>query len=237
MRRMIFNLVGLACVLALSMAQAPALPEMAASRPADTGAEDLVPLPIELPSPLFTGTPKNISTPNLEPPSGQARPAFLAPKGIRNVAVETEVTASVFSPKLGELEQIVDGDKEGTDGSCVELEPGIQYVQIDLGAEYELFAVLFWHYHQEARVYFDVIVRASTDPDFISGVQTLYNNDHDNSAGLGVGADKEYIETYEGRLVDGKKTRARYLRFYSHGNTSNDLNHCIEIEAYGRKIE
>ena len=82
----------------------------------------------------------------------------------------------------------------------VELAPGKQYVQIDLGKPAQLAALVVWHYHQEARVYRDVVVQVAEDPDFIIGVTTLFNNDDDNSSGLGAGKDKEYLETYEGKL-------------------------------------
>jgi len=73
------------------------------------------------------------------------------------------------------------------------------------------------------------------DADFINGVKTIFNNDQDNSAGLGVGKDREFFETYEGKLIDLAKApvKARYLRFYSKGNTSDDQNHYTEIEVYG----
>ena len=64
-------------------------------------------------------------------------------------------------------------------------------------------------------------------------MQTVFNNDHDNSSGLGVGKDKEYIEVAEGRLFDSKGVKGRYVRMYSNGNTTNDLNHYVEIEVYG----
>jgi hypothetical protein len=82
-------------------------------------------------------------------------------------------------------------------------------------------------------VYRDVIVQVSDNKDFLKGVQTIFNNDHDNSSGLGVGKDKEYIEVAEGRLVDPKGIKGRYVRMYSNGNTTNDLNHYVEIEVYG----
>jgi hypothetical protein len=81
-----------------------------------------------------------------------------------------------------------------------------------------------------------VIVQVSDDKDFLKGVQTIFNNDHDNTSGLGAGKDKEYIEVAEGRLIDPKGVKARYLRFYSNGNTTNDLNHYVEIEVYGTPI-
>ena len=76
-------------------------------------------------------------------------------------------------------------------------------------------------------------MQVSDDKDFISGVTTVFNNDHDNSAGLGAGRDKEYIETFDGKLFDPKGVKARYVRLYSSGNTSNDMNHYVEVEVYG----
>ena len=86
-------------------------------------------------------------------------------------------------------------------------------------------------------MYFDVVVQLADDPDFISNVRTLFNNDIDNSAGLGVGTDMHYVETNKGELIDAKGARARYVRLYSSGNNFNDLNHYIEVEVYGRPVE
>ena len=66
-----------------------------------------------------------------------------------------------------------------------------------------------WHYHSQARVYRDVVVQLSDNPAFKAGVTTVFNNDHDNSAKLGVGPDKEYIEVAEGRLIDPKGAKGR----------------------------
>jgi len=195
---------------------------------------DLAPLPIELPKPMFIGTPKDIRTPNLERQTGKPREPFMAPKDAAILSLNKPVTASDTDPVIGEAELITDGDKEGSDGSFVEFGPGLQWVQIDLEKTCEIYAIVLWHYHSEARVYFDVVVNGSGDPDFITGVETLFNNDHDNSAGLGVGKDKEFIEVSEGKLLDVKRAKTRYLRFYSNGSTSNDLNHYIEIEVWGK---
>jgi hypothetical protein len=73
----------------------------------------------------------------------------------------------------------------------------------------------------------------SDDKDFLKGVTTIFNNDHDNTAGLGIGKDKEYIETAEGKLFDPKGAKGRFVRLYSNGNTTNDLNHYVEVEVYG----
>jgi hypothetical protein len=197
----------------------------------------LAPLPIELPKAMFVGTPKNIRSPNLRRITGKKRAPFLAPKGAKNLAQEKEVTGSDDEPIIGEMELITDSDKEAADGSFVEFGPGLQHVQIDLGKICEIYAVVFWHYHSQARVYHDVVVRVSDDPDFIKKVKTLFNNDHDNSSGLGIGKQKEYIETNDGYLVDAKSAKGRYVRLYSRGNTSNELNHYIEVEVYGKPLE
>ena len=90
-----------------------------------------------------------------------------------------------MQPVIGELDMITDGEKAGGDGYFVELGPTPQWVQIDLGASRPLYAILAWHYHSQARVYRDVIVQVSDDPAFKTGVTTVFNNDHDNSAKLG----------------------------------------------------
>ncbi len=201
---------------------------------AGTVTGDLVPLDIKLPRSMFVGTPQNMRVPNLEKPLGKPRQPFLAPVGTENVAFGRAVASSDEEPIIGEIELITDGDKEATDGSYVELGPFLQNVTIDLEAVHDIYAVLVWHYHKQPRVYFDVVVQVADDPDFISNVRTVFNNDHDNSAGLGVGQDLHYVETAEGKLIDAKGARARYVRLYSYGNTSNDLNHYIEVEVYGR---
>ena len=194
----------------------------------------LVPLDIKLPRAMFEGTPQPLRVPHWEKPLGKDRPPFLAPVGTKNVAFEKPVSSTDDLPIYGELEMITDGDKEAADGSYVELGPFKQSVTIDLEAEYDIYAIVFWHYHKQAVVYFDVVVQVASVPDFITGVTTLFNNDIDNSYGLGVGKDMHYTETNEGKLIDARSTRARYVRLYSYGNTSNDLNHYIEVEVFGK---
>jgi hypothetical protein len=190
-------------------------------------------LKLQLPKPMFIGTPRNIKTPNLEAVTGKPRGPFFVPKGTKLLSSKKSVLSSDMQPVIGDLAFVVDGEKAGEDGYFVELGPGKQWVQIDLGASAELSAVLVWHYHSQARVYRDVVVQVSDDKDFLRNAATIYNNDHDNTLGLGIGKDKEYIETNEGRLFDPKGAKGRYLRFTSNGNTSNDMNHYVEVEVYG----
>ncbi len=197
-------------------------------------SDKLEPLKIQLPRPAFRGTPEHVPPgTRLEKPRKGPRRAFLAPKGVTNLAVKKRVTSSDRDPIIGDLELVADGDKEAQEGGYVELGPGVQYVQIDLGQSSKIFAILIWHYHANARVYHDVVVQTASDADFISDVRTLFNNDHDNSAGFGVGKDRGYWETYEGKLIDAKGISSRYLRFYSNGSTADDQNHYTEIEVYG----
>jgi hypothetical protein len=200
----------------------------------DPGKEELK---LQLPKPMFMGTPSNIKSPNLEPVTGKSRGPFLVPKGTSLLSLKRPVISSDMQPVIGELNFVTDGEKSGGDGYFVELGPGKQWVQIDLRAPCFLNAILYWHYHSQARVYHDVIVQVSEDKDFLKGVTTLFNNDHDNSSGLGIGKDKEYIEVAEGRLIDPKGIRGRYVRLYSNGNTSNDLNHYVEVEVYGVPVK
>ncbi|HEY8993603.1 MAG TPA: discoidin domain-containing protein [Lacunisphaera sp.] len=197
-------------------------------------AEDLVPIPLELPKPLFVGTPVPIKVPNLEKATGAKRPPFLAPAGTVNLSKGKEVTASDTFPVIGDIAFVTDGDKEGSEGTYVEFGPGLQWVQIDLGAPATLRAIVAWHFHAQARVYHDVIVQVSDDKDFKTGVTTLFNNDHDNTAGLGAGKDFAYVETSEGKLIDAKGVKARYVRLYSNGNTTSELNHYVEVEVFGQ---
>ena len=228
------------------VAKAPEKPaetetEPVAEEPAAPAADTagLVPIDIKLPKPMFVGTPQDTKVPNLEKPLGKARAPFLAPEGTKNVALGKPIASSDEEPIIGEIEMITDGDKEAADGSYVELGPFVQNVTIDLEAMHEIYAIVGWHYHKQARVYFDVVVQVADDADFITNVKTVFNNDIDNSAGLGVGKDKHYTETNEGRLFDvlAQGIKTRYVRLCSNGNTSNDLNHYIEVEVYGKPVQ
>ncbi len=197
-------------------------------------AEAQVALKTDLPKPLFVGTPVPIKLANLEPARTGKRPDFMVPAGTVNLARNKKVTSSDNDPVIGTLDLITDGDKEGDEGSWVELGPGKQWVQIDLEKEVKIYAVVVWHFHSQARVYLDVVVQVSDDPKFEKDVTTIFNADAANELGLGAGKDLAYIETYEGKLIDAKGVKGRYLRLCSKGNTTNKLNHYIEVEVFGK---
>lgn len=197
-------------------------------------SQDKVPLKTQLPRPLFVGTPVPLNVPNLEPPMKGKRPDFMVPAGTVNLARGKKVTSSDNSPVVGTLDLVTDGDKAGDEGSWVELGPGRQWIQIDLARSANIYAVLVWHFHSQARVYRDVVAQVSDDSVFRSGVTTIFNNDFKNELGLGAGRDLNYVETYQGKLIDAKGAKARYIRLYSNGNTTNKLNDYIEVEVWGK---
>jgi len=200
-------------------------------------ADDLAPIPLVLPPPAMKGTPQALPTNTTALPlTSDARPPVLAPKGVVNVALGKPVNASDTNLISGELKQITDGKKESFEENVVTLRRGVRWVQIDLQGEYKLYAVVIWHEFDKPIVYRDVIVQLSDDPEFKTGVQTIFNNDQMNAAGFGVGTDREYFEnslTAAGKLIDAKGFQARYIRCYSKGSTESALNGYIEVEAFG----
>ena len=211
-------------------------PEAKAETKPAPGMGKLVAVEIKLPSPAFRGTPKPSKEPHVEPPLGKARPPFFAPEGTKNLAVGKPVAASDLAPASGELDYVTDGDKEASDFGYLGLRSGTEWVQIDLQERANIYAVLIWHNHAEARVYRDVIVRVSDDPDFLEAV-TVFNNDYDNSSGMGIGPELGYVETSEGKLIGGRGAQGRYVRLYSRGNHMDDKNHYTEVEVYGKPLK
>ena len=200
-------------------------------------AEDKVAIKFVLPAPHSSGTPKEVKSDNLEPDPGPGkyRAPIMVPAGFdRKLTTEdTKVTTSEEAV-TGENEYIVDGDKT-PDATCMlQLPGGLQWVQLDLGAEKTVSAVCVWHDQGDDRVYKDVIVQLSNDEKFKDGVTTIFSNDHDNTAKLGKGPDKEYRERNDGRPIDAKLTKARYVRCYSNGSSSEPVNNYIEVEVFGK---
>lgn len=191
-------------------------------------------LKTDIPPELIEGTPQPIKVANLEAEL-KAAPTLTVPAGTELLSAGKTVTGSDDFPIIGDLTYITDGDKEAGEGYFVEIMDGPQWVQIDLEEEAQLEAIWIWHYHSQKRAYHDVVVQVSNDPNFATGVTTLFNNDYDNSAEQGKGSDKPYVDSRFGKLIDAKGIKAQYVRLYSNGNTANDMNHYIEVEVYGIK--
>ncbi len=198
-------------------------------------AAELVPLNLNLPAPTFVGTPKDApQRPNVEPLSTKPRAPLMVPADVKNLAPSAKITCSDTNATAATLAKLTDGNKEATDSTIASLRKGPQYVQFDLGAPAEIFAIVIWHAFDTLKVYHSVVVQIADDASFTTNVRTLFNNDTANAAGRGAGADREYFETNEGKLIDAKGAKARFVRLYSRGSTDSALNEYTEIEIYGR---
>ena len=166
-------------------------------------------------------------------------PPIQIPAAAKVLSRKKPVTSSSSNiPFEGELAFITDGQKSGNEGYSVILgDPGPQWVRIDLGEIHLIDAVILWNYFRSDRVVNDVIVQVCEDPDFKTGVTTLFNNDIDNTSGQGIGTEKSFLGTHTGRQIPGNGTKARYIRTWSNGSTDNKMNEFIEVEVWGRTLK
>ena len=111
---------------------------------------------------------------------------------------------------------------------------------IDLEAEKNINKVILWHYAEgNNRIYEDVIIQFSNDPEFKTGVVTVFNNDTDNSCGQGAGSDALYTENTEGTVFEFPAVKARCFRTWVNGfhttssQTKRPYAHWQEVEIYG----
>ena len=201
----------------------------------------LVELDLELdavtfPTPPRSGTLEDISPPHLRKYNkDEKRKPFMVVEGLENLAMFKPVTLSA-EPIVGELEQITDGIKTSDGFDFVE---GPAWVQVDLEEPASIHAIVVWHYHKTLVIFNDVIVQIADDAYFSQNVRTLFNNDHDNSAGMGKGSDTAYIPTGLGEIVDARNedltlATARYIRVYTGKSTDGLLPRYVEIAVYGK---
>ena len=92
-------------------------------------------LKLQLPKPMFIGTPQNIKTPNLEVVTGQAARPVLCPQGDQARLAQGAGDGERHAAGHRRVTFVTDGEKSGEDGYFVELGPGKQWVQIDLKGE------------------------------------------------------------------------------------------------------
>lgn len=174
----------------------------------------------------------------LKPPHLRAeekRPPFMVVDGVVNLALYKNVTADK-KPTSGELEQITDGLMKCEQFDYVE---GPSWIQIDLEKKYALQAIVLWHYYKHAVIFNDVIVQVADNPEFTENVRTLYNNDHDNSSGMGKGKDTAYVSRWWGEIVDArgegfKGTAARCVRVYTAVGMEKEVPSYVEVAVYGK---
>lgn len=173
---------------------------------------------------------------NMEPSLIERPWVYDLPPGCSNVASGRAVSSNDPEPVSGELAQVTDGIKSYEDDAVVTLYPGPRWIQMDLGKETEIYAILVWHDFRcfPPRAYKGVIVQIADNPKFQRDVTTIFNADCDNLNGQGAGKDFAYVETNYGRLFDAKGRKARYVRLWSCGNAKDALNCYIEVEVWGR---
>jgi len=225
---------GMAAALTMAFAAiVAACAENSNEQPAEA---PLTPLAIELPEPFFGGTPydgPHIFDPDEEIP----RPPFLVPEGTVLLSRGKPVSSNVLTPRSGTLSQITDGIKKADAENRVDLGRCVPWIQIDLGAEHQLAAIMMWRSWKGGDVYLNVIVQISNDPFFKEGVTTLFNNDREDELHLGAGQDYNYFERHDGKLIDAKGVTARYIRSYTSGSIYGGINNLVEVEVWGRTVE
>ena len=174
-------------------------------------------LKLQLPKPMFIGTPTNIKSANLEVDHRASRAARSSCRsGTKLLSLKRPVKSSDMQPVIGELNMVTDGEKEGGDGYFVELGPGKQWVQIDLGASYALHAILVWHYHSQARVYRDVdrpgVGRQGLPQGRDDGLQ---QRPRQLGSGSASGRTRSTSRWPRAGSFDPKGAKGRYVRLYS----------------------
>ena len=76
----------------------------------DKKDDGMVEVKLELPKPVFAGTPKNIPPgTTVQKPTGKPRTPLTAPAGATNVALNKKVTSSDSDPVVGKLDLVTDG--------------------------------------------------------------------------------------------------------------------------------
>lgn len=208
----------------------------------EAGRADRVPLKLEypdLPEPRFSAYSEEYysTTANYRMPLAEEPAVVLVPPDVTNVARGKPVSSnSPTEPIIGDIEAVTDGDKKVM--HFVEFEPLLSprrpiYVTIDLGREYEIHAVAWWHDFHRPSIYQDVVVRVARDPQF-QDAAILYNNDFDDSLGFGKGTDPAYVETNKGWVAGANGVHGRYVRLYNSGSPRNLCSQFTEVEVYGR---
>ncbi len=121
-------------------------------------------------------------------------PRILVPRDAKNLARGKPVSDD--SKKINDsfenpLRKITDGDKN----VFMELGEGQHWVQIDLLAPSQIYAIHLWHDYLQPYVYRDVVIQISNDENFKQGVRTVFNNSRDKKSRFGIGPNKPYTES------------------------------------------
>jgi hypothetical protein len=191
------------------------------------------------------GWPKNLVMPSNFRDGELKRPPVMVSPDTELLSLNKPVSTSMkpeFLP-LGPPELLVDGVKRSEDVTRIEFGPGKHWVQIDLEESHLISMVVIWHHYKNATIYNDVIVQLSDDPEFKAGVKTIYNNDHDNSSGMGKGKGTTYASRWWGEIADARDeefnevTSARYVRVYTSDGAGAEAPSFVEVSVYGKPAD
>jgi hypothetical protein len=169
--------------------------------------------------------------------------ASIATMPVANVARGKSVSTNATSTSGEPLSALTDGVKTRDKYVLYGTSTGPKWAQVDLGQAYDVARVNIrndWGDTSTYRTGKDLIVQLSNDSTFASGVTTIFNNDGDNSSGLGTGTDAEYVEPGDGSGKDifvADPVSARYVRYWANGHvringTVNAADTPVEIEVY-----
>ncbi|MEK0312723.1 fibronectin type III domain-containing protein [Cohnella sp. 56] len=164
---------------------------------------------------------------------------------VANIALGKAVTTNGEISSSGQpISALTDGVKTRDKYALYSVADGPKWAQLDLGMAYDVARINIrndWGASADVYRYArDIVVQLSNDASFASGVVTVFNNDGDNSAGLGAGSDAEYTEPADGSGKDinlADTVSARYVRYWANGHVRvngavNTVNTPVEVEVY-----
>ncbi len=207
-------------------------------RPLGVGKVKLEP---EFPRLLYTAAPspppgwKEVENPAI---TWKRKDNVVISEGCRLLSHRCPVTVSDPAP-LGDPACVTDGVRSSEDGNMIDMAPGKQWVQIDLGVSCEVHCLWLWLCHKQPWVSCrNVIVQVSDDAVYSSNGRgtIVLNADRDGSEGMGKGTDMDWEETINGRPVTFPPARGRYIRVWTNGRTLDDCNIFTEVAVYGKDL-
>ena len=113
------------------------------------------------------------------------------------------------------------------------------YLQIDLGAFYDISEIKMWRYFADGRNYDPTVVAVSDSATDWTDATVVYSSDDGNVFGFGADAVTEadgYAETSAGKTITCEAT-GQYVRLYAMGSIVNGSpsygNHLVEFQVWG----
>ena len=112
------------------------------------------------------------------------------------------------------------------------------YLEVDLGAVYDVTGVKLWQYYSDNRSYHNNVIVLSENGTFAGNDYTvIFNTDYCNMHGFGKGYDNEYVETLAGRLFPVKNVNAASTRTKTLYAQWIPNNYTINFDKNGTGVE